>query len=81
MPHPATRGNRKCSLQMDGCVPSRNSIPMEEEKIDLEGRRSQKSITHRYADTTYKLISGFSIFIFTFLVGILKNNVNFTFYD
>jgi hypothetical protein len=61
--------------------PAETQFQWKMRKIDLEERRSQKSITHRYADTTYKLISGFSIFIFIFLVGILKNNVNFICYD
>lgn len=44
-PHPATTGNRKWSLQMDGCVPSWNSIPMEEEKNRF-GRGGARSLSH-----------------------------------
>lgn len=46
-------------------------------KIDLERRRSEPSITHRYTDTTYKSISGFSIL----RADSLKNNFAFIFHD
>jgi hypothetical protein len=40
--------------------PAKTQFQWKKRKIDLEGRRSQQSITHRYADTTYKSISDFS---------------------